>query len=632
MKMQPKAHVKVILLILIISLLIPTYTPTYAATNDAAITLNKLGILSNIKDSELSTRLNRLVGLTMLLKSLGYTDADAKNAANNTIFNDVKDDYAWGVGWVNIGVERSITTGTTQTTFSPGATLTKKEFVAYTLRLLGYGVVESYEECDKLAMEAGLIDSKSDLNDSYFTKGDAAQVIYDALSSKLKNDANITLIEQMIADGIIIKEVAMKQEIKGINEVGVGTVTPISNTYLEINLAKAVDTVKTSDFSLIDEDDNEVDINQADLYNKGRTIILRTDKQEEDFVHVLTINHWQYTYEALPDEDTKPRLLYVDVLSNTKLRLVFSEAMSERALDEDYYSINSLTVKSAAYELVKLYTDEDDEDYYEEDYYDEEDIEVIEDEDEFELVMTNIILTTSTQTKNKSYRVLVKSLTDLSRNKINTSYDYEYFTGDRKDTVRPRLEDAYAISQTKIELSFSKDLDKRLAEKIENYEIAGLTIKKAILDEDPSIVYLITSEQKEDRKYKVYVTNVEDLQGKVIDSSHDTETFYGKGRDDDEPRLKYIYPISNTKVEVVFNEPIDEATGLIEYAYYFGEELGYAVDVEKDEYETDGTVWIITTNPQQDQAYTLTIRGLRDVAGNLIDEDYSEGSFIGTPE
>lgn len=630
MKMKIKLHTKVILLLLLISLIIPTYPVIYAASNDSATILKELGMLSNIKDSELSTRLNRLVGLTMMLKALGYTDADAKKVSDNTIYKDLRDEFAWGKGWVNIGVEKSITTGTSQNTFNPGDILTKKEFIVYTLRLLGYGVEESYKECDKLAIEAELIDSKSELLDGYFTKGDAAEIIYTALSAKLKNKNNITLIEQMIEDGIVMKEVAVKYEIKGVNDLLLDVVKPIANTYLEITLVEPIDSVDTSDLAIVDNDGNEIELVSTNLYNKGRTIILETETQEEGVMHTLTINHKSYEYESLLDEDTKPRLIDIEVVNNTTVRLIFDEAMSERALDDDYYSINSLTVKSAHYELVKIAID--DEEVDEEDDYNEEEG-VDDEEDEFQLVMTNIILTTSSQTKNKDYHVVVEKLTDLSGNRINTSYDDEYFSGVKTDTVRPRLEDATAISQTKIELVFSEDLNESIAEKIENYEIEDLTIKKATLDEeDPTIVYLLTSDQKEDHRYKVEVTNIEDLQGKVIDPSYDTESFYGYERDKASPKLIDVNSISNTKVEVTFNEPMDEATGLIEYAYYFGEELGYALDVQKDEDETDGTVWIVLTNPQLDKEYTLTIRGLKDIEGNLIDEDNCEEQFMGTAQ
>lgn len=627
-----KRHIKLIILILCISLMMPSYQPSnkpvVAASNNSADILFELGLLSNIKSSEMYIDLNRLVGLTMILKAMGYTDLDARKVSNNSVFVDLNGSYSWGVGWVNIGVEKSITTGTSYNTFSPGYTLTKKEFVIYLLRLLGYGVEESYNECVELAIEAGLINTKSDLSDSYFTKQDATDVLYTALSATLKGKGNKTLIEEMIEAGIVNREVAIKHKIAGSNELLVSTVTPLSNTYLQIDLAKSTEFVSVDDFKLIDYYDDEIDIEDAKLYNHGRTIIIETDEQEEDILHTLTVNHTEYTYEALPDEDYKPRLIDVEVINNTSIRLIFNEAMSKKALDKDNYSINNLTVKSAEYELIEIEEDED-EDSLNDEWEDE--VESDEEEKEYELILSNIILTTSKQTRNKSYRVDVEGVTDLSYNKIHSSYDYEHFSGDGASDLE--LKRADAINSTRIRLTFSEDLDKKTAEDEDNYTIKGLTIKKAVLDSNyPYRVYLTTSEQKEDYKYKVEVSNVKSIHGDRIDSSHDSDTFYGAEKDDKGPRLIDVRSLSNTKVEVVFNEPIEKTTALMEYAYYFGEELGYALEVEIDEDEDDGTVWIVTTMSQLDQEYTLTVRGLKDLEGNLIDEDYTQEVFNGTPD
>lgn len=629
-----KAPIRIICLILCLSIITPMNKISLAA-DDSVEVLTELGLISNTTPNELYINLNRLVGITMILKAMGYTDADANRVDDSTVFNDLTGNYRWGTGWVNIGVENNITTGTSQYTFSPGNILSKKEYLAYLLRLLGYGIDESYKECDTLAINSGLINSKSELIDSYFSKKEAMDLLHQALSAKLKNQGNKTLIEQMIEDGIISQEMAKEYEIEGANELKIASVTPLSNTYIQIELSESIEFISPSDFKLIDYYEDEVDIDSAYLYNHGRTIILKTDDQEEEIEHTLTIKNMEYSYEALPDEDNKPRLIDVDVINSTSIRLVFNEPMSEKALDEDYYSINDLKVKSVEYELIEVDAEEeedtDDINEWDEDWYNDQ-YEETEDEAEYELSLSNIILTTSTQTKNKSYRVEVDSVTDLSYNKINTAYDDEYFRGNKKDTDEPELERADAITATRVKLTFSEDLDETSAENEDNYEIDGLIIRRAILDaDDESVVYLTTSEQRDGYKYKVEVKNVKDLDGDLIDTSNDSDTFYGEEKDDEGPRLVYVLAISNTKVRVEFNEPVDEATALMEHAYYFGDELGYALEVEQDEDHDDGTTWILTTMTQLDQEYILEVKGIKDLEGNLVDEDYAEESFLGIP-
>lgn len=629
-----KRHIRLVVLILCISLMLPIYQPTYypvvAASNDSTDILYELGLLSNINSGEMYIDLNRLVGLTMILKAMGYTDFDANKVSTNSVFVDLNGNYAWGVGWVNIGVEKSIARGTSHNTFSPEYTLTKKEFIVYILRLLGYGIDESYDECSELAIEAGLIDKKSELTDSYFTKQDAADVLYKALSAKLKGQGGKTLIEKMIADGIVKDKVAIEHEIVSSNDLLVSDIKPLSNTYIQIDLAEPTEFVSTDDFKLIDYYDDEIEIEDAKLYNHGRTIIVETDEQEEDILHTLTVHHTEYTYKSLPEEDYKPRLIDVEVINNTTIRLIFNEPVSEKALDDDNYDINNLSVKSAEYELLEIEEDKEDEEDSLDDEWEDIQNEADEEEKEYEIILTNIILTTSKQKNDKRYKVEVDNVTDLSYNKLNSSYDYEYFSSDDVDDLE--LDRADAINSTRIRLIFSEDLDEKSAEDKDHYEIEGLTIKKAVLDNNnPNRVYLTTSEQKEDYKYKVEVNNVKSIHGDKIDTSHDSDTFYGAERDDEGPRLIDVTSLSNTKVEVEFDEPIEETTALMEYAYYFGEELGYALEVEQDEDEDDGTVWIITTLPQLDQEYTLTVRGLKDLEGNVIDEDDAQKEFNGTP-
>ncbi|MBC8157287.1 hypothetical protein H7X64_03885, partial [Armatimonadetes bacterium] len=125
--------------LLILATTIPIVNTDIAAENvdTAAAKLFKLELLSNISESELQAPLNRIIGLTMLLKSIGYNDSDAEKSVRSHAFNDFIGDYTWGMGWANIGVTMHITAGTSDSTYSPGKFMTKKEFITGQLRVLG---------------------------------------------------------------------------------------------------------------------------------------------------------------------------------------------------------------------------------------------------------------------------------------------------------------------------------------------------------------------------------------------------------------------------------------------------------------------------------------------------------------
>ncbi len=616
---------KILALVLCITLSLPLCLKIEAASLSSAQKLNELGLLSNISYSELNAPLNRLVGITMLLKAMGYKDKDAVAAADKTNFFDIKGEYAWGTGWVNIALEKSLTTGTSKYLFSPGDTLTKSQFATFILRILGYDMQESYENTAILAKEAGLIEKTSELSDSYFTKAEAAELLYKALSSKIKDKGNLTLIEQMLEQGLVDRDTAISVGVKGATNLRVSEVEPLSNRYIKVILEEAVEEVNIEDFKLTYEEDEEeqTDIEHIELLLEGKFLLIRTDEQEEDELYTLSINSDSFTFNSIDDESTKPRLIDAEAISNTSVRLIFNEKVSEEALDKANYDIDNLTVKAVRYETISPEREE----------VTIDDLDVLEDEEqeeeEDEILLTNIILTTSSQTRNKSYRVDVEDITDLCGNSINTSYDDESFLGASTSTASPRLEDVEAYSRTKLIVTFSKELNRESAEDIDNYSISGLTIYRALLDEDGETVYLLTSEQKLDTKYTLYVNDVEDLEGNEIHSSYDDEYFYSDDGDSSAPRLISAEAVTNTTVRIEFNEPVDENTALMEHAYYLGELLGYPIDVEVDEDENDGKTFIIHTQPQEDEEYTITVKGVKDRAGNLINPSYTEETFTG---
>lgn len=82
--------------ILIFSITLTTTNFTFASENTSAEKLNSMGLLLNISDKELALELTRELGLTMILKSLGYTQTDADAAALDSPFHDVD---GWFKGW-----------------------------------------------------------------------------------------------------------------------------------------------------------------------------------------------------------------------------------------------------------------------------------------------------------------------------------------------------------------------------------------------------------------------------------------------------------------------------------------------------------------------------------------------------
>lgn len=130
---------------------------------------------------ELDRELNRVEGITLLVRMLGQEDA-AMSKTYTLPFTDVDD---WAKPYVGYAYENGITNGISATEFGSKNTMTDYMFITLTLRALGYtdkGEAPQFvwNEPYVLANSTGLIGSAD--ADTFFTRGDAVEVFWNALS------------------------------------------------------------------------------------------------------------------------------------------------------------------------------------------------------------------------------------------------------------------------------------------------------------------------------------------------------------------------------------------------------------------------------------------------------------------
>ena len=191
--------------ILALALTLSSLTYVKAASQEAK-NLNKLGLLLNVSEEELSQTLDRVIGITMVLKTLGYKDDDVKSKASDNPFVDM-DKYSWAKGFAAVAYENNITNGVSLNSqrkeFGPTQPLTKKQLLTFMLRVLGYDEAKAWNNTEELARQAGILTDNSE-NDSHFTKDDAARIMYAAMRAKLQNNEG-RLIDRLIAKGKVTR-------------------------------------------------------------------------------------------------------------------------------------------------------------------------------------------------------------------------------------------------------------------------------------------------------------------------------------------------------------------------------------------------------------------------------------------
>ena len=187
---------KFFILVLLFSVLIGIASMPYTAygantsevtmeqANEEAIKLNKLGLLQGTGHGfaleEIPTRLQ---GLIMLVRMMGE-EKDALNCKYTHPFTDVPE---WGDRYVAWAYHKKYTNGTSATTFSSYDPITAQQYLAFTLRAMGYGNDTTYQTAIEDARRFGIIPPNAYEDTSIpFLRADMIHITYLALQANEK--------------------------------------------------------------------------------------------------------------------------------------------------------------------------------------------------------------------------------------------------------------------------------------------------------------------------------------------------------------------------------------------------------------------------------------------------------------
>lgn len=223
---------------------------------------------------------------------------------------------------------------------------------------------------------------------------------------------------------------------------------------------------------------------------------------------------------------------------------------------------------------------------------------------------TVLLTTTTSQTKGTSYTVTVTGVNDIHNNVISAN-NTAAFTG--IDTTPPQVVSATAINDTTVNVLFNEQVDVTTAQTIANYSVApGLAVSSAVLLADNKTVQLTIASQTWQTNYTVTVNNVQDTSANVISGSN-TATFTGV--DTTPPQVVSATPANSTTVDVKYNEAVDSSTAQTITNYVISPGLTVSGAV----LQADGKTVRLTTAQQVYQTnYTVTVNGVKDLAGNTI--------------
>lgn len=230
-----------------------------------------------------------------------------------------------------------------------------------------------------------------------------------------------------------------------------------------------------------------------------------------------------------------------------------------------------------------------------------------------------VILETSVHDGGIKYTVEVNNLEDTApvHNKMTTAQQATYFYN-VVDNIKPVLMSAKLTNYDILELIFSEQVEKASAENRSNYQITpSVEIGNVVLDvSNPRRVTLETGQHLPGFTYTIQVRNIRDVADipNIIDQSTSKNYTTGTFASDISLKIIRIEPLSATKIDVVFNQPIDKATAENKTNYSINEG---AIEVQAAVIDTNLVrVHLTTAEHQLNQAYSIRVFGIKDRASS----------------
>ena len=156
----------------VLSKLVLETKPVYTIEAES---LQSEGLLrGNEKGLDLLKPLTRIEATTMLVRAMGYEDAQTSEVS---YFADIESDN-WGAKYANIAKDKGIATGVGSGMFAPDEMITASQFATLILRNMGEN--PDWQTAINTFVERGVITAEQAERMDLFTRGDMAKIIYEA--------------------------------------------------------------------------------------------------------------------------------------------------------------------------------------------------------------------------------------------------------------------------------------------------------------------------------------------------------------------------------------------------------------------------------------------------------------------
>ncbi|MFD0587339.1 Ig-like domain-containing protein [Paenibacillus sp. GCM10027627] len=215
-----------------------------------------------------------------------------------------------------------------------------------------------------------------------------------------------------------------------------------------------------------------------------------------------------------------------------------------------------------------------------------------------------VLLTTGLQLENRTHYVTIDG-------KVWS------YVSTRSDMVKPSVISLEKITARDYILTFSEPVEQSTATNPSNYTFSsGLKITSLQLTSDKTKVMFTTSSQTNNVRYWLTIRNVKDLSGNVMDTKTDLSIL--GSNDSTKPTIidSEFKVNADASLTVKFSEKVNR-----DFAVQTGRySLNNGLVVLSASLNSDGQTVTLRTSAQQDKTlYSLTVAGIPDLAGNVMD-------------
>jgi len=198
--------------------------PAADANSSAAIKLNLLGLFQGVgvlddgsPNLAVDRALTRAEAVVMIVRLIGGEE-EALSGNWKSPFTDMPE---WTKPYVGYAYANKLVFGVGRGQLAGNGPITASEFITLVLRSLGYvnGTDFQWDKAWLLSDEIGITGGRYNAATKQFSRGDAAEISFNALGAKLKGSDN-TLCSLLIGEGVITKDAA--------SALGAGVISGVS--------------------------------------------------------------------------------------------------------------------------------------------------------------------------------------------------------------------------------------------------------------------------------------------------------------------------------------------------------------------------------------------------------------------